>query len=81
MQALPTPTPWREAQATAGALHAALRELGVPGTVAAPLGARLNATDHPVVVIPPLSVADAERLLLALGPYIGSRSRALGHPA
>ena len=63
--------PWREAHDVARAVHEALRRLGIPDTVLIPLSARQDATGAHRVMIPPLPLADAVRLLAALGPSLG----------
>jgi|GEM_PF-6918282 len=80
MQAAPTPTPWRPAYETAEALHRALRDIGIAETTLGTVGVRTDAAGALLVAVPPLPVEAAERLLLALGPYLGPRPRALGHP-
>ena len=81
MQATPTPTPWRPAHETAEALHRALRDIGITETSLGTVGVRTDLAGALRVAIPPLPVEAAERLLLALGPYLGPRPRTVGHPA
>lgn len=68
---VPVTDPWRDAHEMAHALHDALRRLGVPETVLGPLTARQDASGVHRVAIPPLPIADAARLLRALGPALG----------
>jgi hypothetical protein len=78
----PDPNPWREAHTTARALHDTLLRLGISETVLSALTARQDATGVMRVVVPPLPLADANRLIAALGPHL-SRDRAptaIGHP-
>lgn len=61
----------RRAHETARAVHDALLALGIPETVLGPLTARQDSVGGHRVLIPPLPIADAERLLIGLGPYLG----------
>ncbi|MFI1091010.1 hypothetical protein [Streptomyces sp. NPDC020917] len=72
--------PWREAHESARALHDALLALGIPDTVLTPLSARQDATGAHRVVVPPLPIADARRLLTALGPALGPQRVHLARP-
>jgi hypothetical protein len=78
----PTSTrdPWRKAHDTAHAIREALQQLGIPETVLTTLTARQDATGTHRVVIPPLPLADAERLLVALGPSLGPHGAHLARP-
>ncbi|MBY8882817.1 hypothetical protein [Actinacidiphila acidipaludis] len=72
--------PWRDAHDTARAVREALQQLGIPETVLTPLTARQDATGAHRVVIPPLPLADAARLLTALGPALGPHGAHLSRP-
>lgn len=75
-----TCNPWQRAHDDAHALHDALRQIGIPETVLSPLTARQDASGVHRVVIPPLPLADAERLLAALGPSLGPHGAHLTRP-
>jgi hypothetical protein len=62
-----TPTPWRTAHVTAEELHSALRDIGITETVLGTVRVRRDAAGGLRVAVPPLPVADVERLLTALG--------------
>lgn len=71
---------WRRPHATAYRLRTALLALGIPATELDALTARRDASDTDRVVIPPLTLASAELLLTALGPYLGPRGpQFVGH--
>lgn len=76
----PAADPWREAHETARALHNALLAIGIPETVLTALSARQNDVGVHRVVIPPLPIQDAERLLVSLGPALGPQSVHLARP-
>jgi hypothetical protein len=75
-----TRDPWREAHETARALHDALLALGIPETVLGTLSARQTASGTHRIVVPPLPIADAERLLVSLGPALGPHGPRPAHP-
>lgn len=72
--------PWREAHESARALHDALLAIGIPDTVLTPMCARQNGWGEHHVVIPPLPIPDAGRLLAGLGPSLRPQDAHLPQP-
>jgi hypothetical protein len=79
---------WRRPHETAYRLRTALLALGIPPTELDALTARRDASDTDRIIIPPLTLAATDRLLTALGPYLGPQRpgtrdaapSAIGHP-
>lgn len=80
---------WDVAHDTARRVREALLEIGIPEAELDLLTARASISGPARVILPPLSLDSAERLLTALGPFLGpqyGRSRgvpfcAVDHPA
>lgn len=69
---------WDEAHETAHRVRAALLAVGVPEAELDLLTARASITGAARVILPPLSLESAERLLAALGPALGPHGPHLG---
>lgn len=82
---------WRRPHETARRLRTAFLALGITPTELDAMTARRDASDIDRIVIPPLTLASVDRLLTALGPYLGPQGpqfvghrdtapSAIGHP-
>jgi hypothetical protein len=62
---------WRRAHETAHTLRDMLLAIGIPVSELNALTARRDSAGTDRVVIPPLTLADTDRIINALGPSVG----------